>query len=305
MAVLRPKTDIVNNVREARIYINALEIKCFDEPLDIRNLLQYKQEINRTLINKFNPEKRNLFVDNIKKQCINLLLPEDKFNWISKNDRACYYVWGKIRKTNITSIKEKPLNPLNMILTGSLISKKDQDSISYEELKLNKHPTSTKERLELTIRFIDLIDLSIEIKNELLNKIKDEWAIIFNKKNNLKWLNEKDKECCEWAWNYIKKHSDFCNYLSPINDHELYLCFYAAFDLWSASEDTKKLFLININKAHSQQKFRAGIKDKKALNTFISKDTKTNLDILCKEKNMKINDMLEYLINAEFKKQKN
>lgn len=103
-------------------------------------------------------------------------------------------MYGKNTKNKYNINKEKPLNPLNMILTGSLISKKDQESNSYEELKLNKYPTSTKERLELTIRFIDLIDLSIEIKNELLNKkIKDEWAIIFNKKNNLKWLNEKDK----------------------------------------------------------------------------------------------------------------
>lgn len=290
----------IKDIREARIYIYQLDIKKFNEPLDVSNLEQYNIEINDTLRKNKNPEETNNLIKKIDELCANTLLPIKIFNWIKNEDRACYYVWGKVRLLDVNSFKSIKINIPHRAF-GNVLGENKKTSIAYDELNLNKYPSSTSERFEIIIHLFDLMDLNIERKEEILNDIKNEWGNTFSNKNNFRWLDIKNKELCEWAWNYIKKYSDFCSYLSPVNDTERYLCFYAAFDLWSASQDTKKLFSLNINKANSQQKFRAGIKNKKALNTFIDEKSKNRLDLLSKKHSMKLNQMIEYLIDKEFK----
>ncbi len=294
-------TTLVNNIRTARIYINQLKIEKLNEPLDEKNLYVYNKEINAALQNNKTQKESEDLIKNINDICNNNLLPIDLFNWIKNEDRACYYAWGKTRTLNVESYTNNIKNNLLSQL-GRTLKENKKTSTAYDELNLSKYPSSTKERFELIIYLFDFIDLSLPQKEAILNDIKNEWSIIFNKKNPFRWLDMKNEELCEWAWCYIKKHSNFCDYLSPTNNIERYHSFYAAFDLWDASEDTKKLFSININKAYSQQKFRAGIKNKKALNTFIDEKSKKRLDDLSKRKGMKINQLIEYLIDEEFKK---
>ena len=298
-----PINKIILDVRKARVYINELNINKFSEPLDEKNIAQYKNEIIETLSkNKTNEEKNNA-INAMELLCANRLLPKKSFDWIRDDDRACYYVWGKTINLDTINIQDKKIKDTFQFGYGSIIKKKETSN-KLEALNLNKYPANTQERIDQIILIFDLIDLEIQKKEKALHDIKNEWSDIYSQTNNFKWLDFKNKEICEWAWNYIKKHSDFCINLSPINDYERYLCFYAAFDLWSAGKDTKKLFNININKAISQQKFRAGIKNKKALNTFIDKKAKEKLEFLSKNKNMRINQVIEYLIENEFNKTK-
>lgn len=298
-----PINKINLDIRKARVYINELNINKFSEPLDEKNIAQYRNEIIGILSkNKTNEEKNNA-INVIELLCANRLLPKKLFDWIRDDDRACYYVWGKTINLDTTNIQDKKINDTFKFGHGSIVNKKETPN-KLEVLNLNKYPADTQERIDQIILIFDLIDLDIQKKEKALHDIKNEWSDIYSQKNNFKWLDFKNKEICEWAWNYIKNHSDFCINLSPINDYERYLCFYAAFDLWSAGKDTKKLFNININKAISQQKFRAGIKNKKALNTFIDKKAKEQLEFLSKNKNMKINQVIEYLIESEFNKLK-
>lgn len=306
MAVLAdglPVSKFSSDIREARIYINELNINKFSEPLDEKNLAQYKKEIIEVLNKNKKKAEANTTIETINLLCANRLLPKKSFDWIKNDDRACYYVWGKTINLDTTNIRDKKINDIFKFGHGSIVNKKETPN-KLEALNLNKHPADTQERIDQIILIFDLIDLDIQKKEKALHDIKNEWSDIYSQKNNFRWLDFKNKEICEWAWNYIKNHSDFCINLSPINDYERYLCFYAAFDLWSAGKDTKKLFNININKAISQQKFRAGIKNKKALNTFIDKKAKEQLEFLSKNKNMRINQVIEYLIESEFNKLK-
>lgn len=298
-----PVSTFSSDIREARIYINELNINKFSEPLDEKNLAQYKKEIIEVLNKNKKKEEAITTIKTINLLCANRLLPKKSFDWIRDDDRACYYVWGKTISLDTTNIQDKKIKDIFQFGYGSIINKKEKSN-KLESLNLNKYPADTQERIDQIILIFDLIDLDIQKKEKVLNDIKNEWSNIYSQKNDFKWMDFKNKEICEWAWNYIKDHSDFCINLSPINDYERYLCFYAAFDLWNAGKDTKKLFSININKARSQQKFRAGIKNKKALNTFIDKKAKEKLEFLSKNKNMRINQVIEYLIENEFNKTK-
>ena len=289
----------LKNIREVRVYITLLDIKGILEPLDKSRLDEYERKINESISKNENKEE---IKKSVKNTCMEILLPDQFFSWIHEDDRIINYVWGRILKLDIESIKHKKWKEILDYHTGQTTKINKHKISTYDELKFNKNPSNKNEKLDIIIMFFDLIDLDITKKESLLNKIKDEWIDAFNNGIKFKWLNIEDKETCEWAWEYINKHSNYCHFFSPICNDDWYLFFYAAFDLWDASQDTKKLFSININKAISQQKFRAGIKNKKALNTFIDKKAKEKLEILSKIKNMRINQVIEYLIENEFNK---
>lgn len=299
MAVTKPAYLLnkeIKTIREARIYIRQLNINNCLEPLDIKHINYYKEQINSTLKKM---ENIKALIHSIDER----LLPDNAFDWIKDNDRACNYVWGRILNLNTDSINNTKPSKLEYLIGLPINKSNNNTKTTYDELNLNKHPSNTNERFEIIINFFDFIDLPITNKQNLLNQIKESWKPILDN-NKLKWLDSKNEGLCDWAWKYIKEYSDFCEYLHPICDNDKYLCFYAAFDLWSAGEDTKKLFKINITKAYSQRKFRTSIEHKKALNTFIDKESKTKLENLCKVNNMKINQMIEYLIESEFKRNK-
>ncbi len=70
------------------------------------------------------------------------------------------------------------------------------------------------------------------------------------------------------------------------------------FDFWALSKSKAeiKLYLIEMRKAWSQKKFRDGVKDKKVLNTYISKKASDKLKKISKEENKNMSDILEFLI---------
>ncbi|MCW9331534.1 hypothetical protein N5I42_27440, partial [Klebsiella pneumoniae] len=56
-------------------------------------------------------------------------------------------------------------------------------------------------------------------------------------------------------------------WFTPLSHSERNLALRTAIDLWDDAPDTKRLFLLNLNKAWNQQKLRQSRTDKKALNT--------------------------------------
>lgn len=292
----------ISDPREIRYLIKRLNITTFLDPYIKENIKLLNLEIETHLKNQY--QSADMWHKLVLFRCEYLtdLLSINLFDWMD-NDIACFYAWGRIRKFhNLETLDKLSL----MIDTISIdLAKENPVFINYyEQLNLNKHPSSTKERKHLIIEFFDSqTPLSnIEQKTNLLEKIKLEFAFLYNNKKPFHWLSEKDENRCEWTWNYIKEHSDFCQYLSPINNNERYLSIYISYYLWSAKEDTKKLFLIRINKAYSQQKFRESIKGKKALNIFIDEESKKKLDKISKKMNEKINKTIELLIENEYSK---
>lgn len=72
----------------------------------------------------------------------------------------------------------------------------------------------------------------------------------------------------------------------------------SSFDFWALSKSKAeiKLYLIEMKKAWSQKKFRDGVKDKKVLNTYISKKASDKLKKISKEENKNMSDILDFLI---------
>lgn len=241
----------------------------------------------------------------------NQMIPLDKFDWLKTSERACYWLWGCLRFSSdlIIDIRYQSNDPWieNIRL--------------YETLNFNCTPSSTSERFKLILLFFDVWrPLLLSDKFNHLEKKKSEWLEINSSSDIFKWLNKDDLSQCEWVWKYILKSQKpespnesvignlsfpSCS-LNPLTHYEKYLASYASYDLWAAHEDTKKLFLKNINKAWSQKKLRDTREGKKSLNTYLRSEVKDQLDELsrCYEKSKQA--VLEMLIENEYKnKRKN
>lgn len=236
----------------------------------------------------------------------NVMIPLDEFNWVKTSERACYWLWGCLRFSlhNLTDVVKDQVS---------------EDSIKmslYDFFKLNCTPSSTSERFELILDFFDRLRPSgLHSKIDYLHGAKTKWQKIYLSSDIFKWLDRDNDAQCDWVWKYIAKtqHDDGeensqddlskspSQYLKPLTNDEKYLAIYASYDLWNAHEDTKKLFLKNINKAWSQKKLRDNREGKKSLNTYLRSEVKDQLDELsrCYEKSKQA--VLEMLIENEYK----
>ncbi|MDX5629556.1 MULTISPECIES: hypothetical protein [unclassified Brenneria] len=171
----------------------------------------------------------------------------------------------------------------------------------------------------MIIEFFDRLNLSSEnclsflsTKKEILDKLKEKWKVIYNQPKPLRWLPEKDEESCIWVWDCLKEKigrmsvfetpSNFIKMFKPSDNMERYLAICVTCDLWNESLDSKKLLMINLNKAWNQRKLRKLRTDKKAINCYLRNETKERLDKLAMYYEMRISDVLEKLINERYKK---
>lgn len=222
------------------------------------------------------------FVDNAK----SLLVASDKFEWI-KEDRCVFFVWGKIRKMKSEKIHFSYTEHITF----------------YDGVNLNKNPSSTKERRDITINFFDLDPRTANEKEIYLSQLKNEWSQIYKNKDPFKTFELTNEEQCKRVWNCIMKKSNFCVYLQPTNIKEFRHSIYAAYDLWdNVDSENKKRFLLQINKNEYQRRTRLKSSEKAILNTYITKEAKEKLLDLALYENKTISDTIERLISNEHKK---
>lgn len=265
------------NIRLIPYYINYLTKLGLPIHVNLNNQDDCIRKINNLLHEKINPKDIKKAISDIEENAKNNILELDSFSWMN-DEIACCYAWMIIRNTPALYLGAPEIS-------GSL----------YYFFFPNKTPTTTLERKNLIINFFDYWNAEKERKISFLDQIKSSWAHIYSMKNPFSWLNKSDESMCNWVWDYLCLSKKIPVFDMPINHEEKYI-----FSYWNASIEAKKLLLINLNKAKNQQKFRDGIKTKKALNTYIDKNTKNNLDHLAKKHGKKINEMLEFLINKEF-----
>ena len=74
-------------------------------------------------------------------------------------------------------------------------------------------------------------------------------------------------------------------------------------DLWISNRGNAEvdLFFIKLKKSWSQKKFRDSVKDKKVLNTYISGESKSKIEEMAKFKGMKLNEVLEEIIDYSYR----
>ncbi|MBJ9260145.1 hypothetical protein I5495_22695 [Citrobacter amalonaticus] len=270
-----------------------------------------RQALNQ-LINQFIPDKNEqtrLMSEMETGREENILPPED-FDWLRQSERATFWLWAYIYKVSDYTLGINP--PENA----------EYGTNWYHRMNLSSSPTSHQERINLIMAFFDRILIFTppvnHLKKTVMERLKDQWKVIYRKPLPLKWLPD-EEGIVLWAWDNMQKvqkdkiHdltgllSNFSSpglttWFTPLSHSERHLALRAALDLWDDSQDTKRLFLLNLNKAWNQQKLRQSRTDKKALNTYLKNETKTRLDFMAERSGVRISDMLEKLINDHYQK---
>lgn len=281
----------LNNLRECRFYLKHLENinGILNKNIDFTSVMEMNFHINTTMnyIFKEKIEDKSILLKDIAMKYKKESIMESDFGSLLTDDRANYFTWLSL-KSNI---------------------KDGYITTEYNYPEINFQPSSTKDRTNCILSIIDAWPAKREIKLSMIDKIKSDFSLISNEfKHPFKWLDKKNIKQCEFAYeytiNFFKENpyhrSNALDYITPISAHEKYERIIAIFDFWRPLIEAKKLFLININKAWNQQKFREKVKNKKqALNTYINKDAKKCLDELTGRYNKKINEMIEFLIYKE------
>lgn len=269
------------------------------------------QVVNQ-LINQHYPDKeqQDRLLAEINTACDENILPADRFDWLERDERAVFWLWGYLYT----------VGDLTLGISSSRDARYDQNW--YQFLQLNKSPASHRERMQLLFNFFDWIIIPAppvnHLKSQVMDRLKDQWKNIYSKPVPLKWLPD-EEEAVLWAWNSLKSLQEEKNapagglsfilstpglttWFTPLSHSERNLALRAALDLWDDAPDTKRLFLLNLNKAWNQQKLRQSRTDKKALNTYLKNETKTRLDFMTERSGVRISDMLEMLINEHYRK---
>lgn len=269
------------------------------------------QAVNK-LINQHYPdrEQQDGLLAEITSACDENILPADSFDWLERDERAAFWLWGYLCT----------VGDLTLGISSSRDARYNQNW--YQFLQLNKSPASHQERMGLIFNFFDWIIIPTppvtHLKKMVMDRLKDQWKSIYSKPAPLKWLPD-DEEAVLWAWNSLKSLQEERNaptgglslmlsspglstWFTPLSHAERNLALRAAIDLWDDAPDTKRLFLLNLNKAWNQQKLRQSRTDKKALNTYLKNDTKARLDFMAERSGVRISDMLETLINDHYRK---
>ncbi|HIE3983682.1 hypothetical protein JY476_08310 [Serratia marcescens] len=264
------------------------------------------------LINQYYPEKeqQNRLMAEMNAACDENILPAENFDWLERDERAAFWLWGYLYEASdyqldIPRPRDTPFG-----------------QNWYQFLQLNKSPVSHQERMSLLFNFFDWIIIPAPpvnyLKKQVMDRLKDQWKNIYSKPVPLKWLPD-EEEAVLWAWNSLKSLQEEKNaptvglsftlsrpgmstWFVPLSHSERNLALRAALDLWDDAPDTKRLFLLNLNKAWNQQKLRQSRTDKKALNTYLKNETKMRLDFMAERSGVRISDMLETLINDHYRK---
>lgn len=269
------------------------------------------QAVNH-LLNKYYPDKeqQDRLLADMHTACDENILSAEKFDWIENDERAAFWMWGYLCEASDYQ--------LGIPRSGDAPFGQNW----YQFLQLNKSPASHRERMQLLFNFFDWIIIPAppvnHLKSQVMDRLKDQWKNIYSKPAPLKWLPD-EEEAVLWAWNSLKSLQEERNaptgglsftlsspglstWFTPLSHAERNLALRAALDLWDDAPDTKRLFLLNLNKAWNQQKLRQSRTDKKALNTYLKNETKMRLDFMAERSGVRISDMLETLINDHYRK---
>lgn len=144
------------------------------------------------LINQYSPDKeqQNSLMAEMNTACDENILPAENFDWLERDVRAAFWLWGYLCETSdyqlgIPRSRDAPL-----------------EHNWYQFLQLNKSPASHQERMELLFNFFDWIIVPAppvnHLKNQVMDRLKDQWKNIYSKPAPLKWLPD-EEEAVLWA----------------------------------------------------------------------------------------------------------
>lgn len=154
--------------------------------------------------------------------------------------------------------------------------------------------------------FLDIIDKLIfpkDVKNKQIIEIKNMWSNLKYINEHTNWIDIKNKDQLNWAWDYLKKSNKLALIPNqPINDKQRYNYIISSIDLMGilSSVETKELFLIKMKKTWAQKKYRDSGKIKKPYHLPLTKDRHDQLKNLAAYFNKSTPDVLDFVIEKVF-----
>ncbi|MRT49252.1 hypothetical protein [Raoultella sp. RIT712] len=282
--------------------------------IDTRNIPRQDAESCRKalneLINQYIPDKEQQIrlLQDMEMGREENILPLDSFDWLNQDERATFWLWGYLCKVSDEDF--------GITRNGNTLYGPNW----YTHFGLSLSPVNHRERVNIIGHIFDRIIITpppvTYLKKQVMERLKDKWKNIYSKPLPLKWLPD-EEDAVLWAWNNLSKiqkvsistleelsmtSGGLTTWFTPLSHTERNLALRAALDLWDNAPDSKRLFLLNLNKAWNQQKLRQSRTDKKALNTYLKNETKTRLDFMADRSGVRISDMLEMLINEHYRK---
>jgi hypothetical protein len=290
----------------------------FLEPASERELTFYTDYLLRTIrstslknlrgssqferVKKLNEELENLinkkrapqnFASQMRTAFKATQLASNYFRWIDKKDeRLCNWVWCYLKSK--TKKTEAGL---------------EQETSKESSFFLLAEKTFSTDRDNAADRHIDILDAfyngeaDTQQQQDLLEELKAKWQEIRFNETIVNWLEENNPSQWTWAWSYLQNITQrpLEQAWIPANAIEKKAVVIATIDL-SDNVDRKALIIDKMKKAWSQKKFREKSSGKKPYSISMTLNTKQKLNALAEEKNMKINEMVEYLVRNEYKK---
>ena len=220
-------------------------------------------------------------------------LPSSYFRWIDKKEeRLCNWVWCYLKS-----------------ITKNLEAESEQDPKRENQFLLLSGKAFNTERNNAADRHIDILDAfyngeaDIQQQQDLLEELKAKWQEIRFNETIVNWLEENNPSQWTWAWSYLQNITQrpLEQAWIPTSEAEKKAAVIATIDL-SDNVDRKALIIDKMKKAWSQKKFREKSSGRKPYSISMTLNTKQKLNALAEEKNMKINEMVEYLVRNEYKK---
>ncbi|WP_392352649.1 RepB family protein [Pseudoalteromonas rhizosphaerae] len=292
------------------IQINDIDLRMADSCFRIMHSMGFQLFLSETDINENiklinqaiaaqqnSIEEQNEQVKYILTKAKESLYPVEQLEWIKDNERCCYFFWSRIVSYTFFS---SPAHPT----TVSLNNPQPTLAKNFSELRLTIGASSTEARYSDIVKFLDRVNQPFDWKHLLVDALKDEWAWLTNSTKSITWIKQDNEAQCLWAWNYIvntdRNTKPTTSHLKPINNKEKFLAIHAALDAWLIHPDSKKLFLNDFNQAWQQKKIRDKREGKKACSLVLRNEVKQKLDELAKMQGLKLNQLVEELIEKEY-----
>lgn len=293
-----------NNLRECRFYWRWMLANNAQLPPEPQKSQQYCTAINAVFDSEhWDTDTRRQYVKGMKEASLAQLVPQKELEWLDKEqERMCFWIWCccRLLPDEKSFMLWNNSLKLNFQLGG--------EPTPYNELGISGCPRTAKERHQLIVEFLDKSSMSLDSKRSLLEFWKKQWGDIFLTEKFF-WVDNKDDEQCKWFANYITSNDDFqiptWFIPEPTTAQEMYDASIAAFDIWQADVNTKKLFVVRMRKAWSQKKHRLAMKkkNKKSYNFTLSTSTKEMLDKMADKEEISRNEFLERLIKTAHSQQ--
>lgn len=201
----------------------------------------------------------------IRRRIDSLILPDEHFRWISRDDRQIAWLIQHIDRMYWNGTFPRPPRLLGR---------------------------------DLVVAMIDVLELEPTDKVGIIRTIENSWHHHRHGDQSYKWFSGKDEvtRCeCAWEWLQMKKPYLVSN-RAPIRRHDEILMFFDQINL----SDAERILTINaIKKRWSQQKFREKMTGKKQYNFILSDKAIRGLDEIAQAYDLKRTQVLEILIKME------